>query len=121
MGQFDDLPEVFAAESIQGQVLANACRYFEFQVEELDESEERVQIHCQTLLSRELRPFWGFNRAKHAVLEAAILATRVNLLEHAFIADQIRQLEIIVEKTAGVQEKRAFARLNRFFRDQGVL
>ena len=31
--------------------------------------------------SGRLRDFFGFNRAKHAVIEAAILATRIDFLE----------------------------------------
>ena len=38
-------------------------------------------LHCQVVADGRLRDFLGFNRAKHAVVEAAILATRVAHLD----------------------------------------
>jgi len=50
------------------------------------------------------RPFWGWNRAKHAVLEATILATRLHLADRLTIADDLATLKKAVEKTAGERE-----------------
>jgi hypothetical protein len=50
------------------------------------------------------RDFWGFNRAKHAVVEAAILATRLHLIPHAEIAAEFVKLRRIVDKTGGPAE-----------------
>ncbi len=50
------------------------------------------------------RDFWGFNRAKHAVVEAAILATRMHLIPHDEIAAEFRKLRVIVTKTGGPAE-----------------
>ena len=55
------------------------------------------------------RDFVGFNRAKHAVIEAAILATRVDLLGADRVVADLDRLATIVAKTAGQQERRAFA------------
>ena len=52
------------------------------------------------------REFIGFNRARHAVLEAAIYATRLHLLPRAFIDSEMARLQVIVDKTAGPQETR---------------
>ncbi len=49
---------------------------YEFRVVELDDREERTAIVVETVAQGRLRDFFGFNRAKHAVVEAAILATR---------------------------------------------
>ena len=53
------------------------------------------------------RFFW-FNRAKHAVVEAAILATRVHFLPREEILADFARLNVLVEKTGGAQERRAF-------------
>ena len=54
-------------------------------------------------------PFEGFNRAKAAVLEAAILVSRLHLLPRAKIEAEIAHLAIAVEKTAGAEETEAWA------------
>ncbi|MGE0378382.1 MAG: DUF447 domain-containing protein, partial [Planctomycetaceae bacterium] len=54
------------------------------------------------------REFFGFNRAKHAVLEGAILATRVHLLPRDEILAEFARLASPVEKTAGPREQQAF-------------
>ena len=57
-----------------------------------------------------------FRRAKHAVIEAAILATRTKLLPAAQIVKEMQHLAVIVDKTAGDAERRAFAFLDDYIR-----
>ena len=64
--------------------------------------------------SGRLRDFFGFNRAKHAVLEAAILATRTHILRPEQIRQQLAALASPVEKTAGPDEEAAFSLLAEF-------
>jgi hypothetical protein len=61
-----------------------------------------------------LREFFGFCRAKHAVVEAAILATRLHLLPREEIDAEFRKLARIVEKTGGEQEREAFEFLEAY-------
>ena len=61
-----------------------------------------------------LRDFFGFNRAKHAVLEAAILATRIHFLPREQIDNSFAELRVIVDKTASEQEFQAFELLERY-------
>ena len=56
-----------------------------------------------------LREFLGFNRAQHAVLEAAILATRIHLTGAAAILAEYDRLQVAVDKTGAAAEQRAFA------------
>jgi hypothetical protein len=56
-----------------------------------------------------LRDFLGLNRAKHAVVEAAILATRVAWIAPQEIRDAMARLAVLVEKTGGPSERRAMA------------
>ena len=61
-----------------------------------------------------IRDFFGFNRAKHAVVEAAILATRVRLIPRDEILTEFARLKVPVDKTAGPREAEAFALLEQF-------
>jgi hypothetical protein len=88
--------------------LADCCRWFAFQVTRLDDREERTTIDCSVSKRGVIREFFGFNRAKHAVLEAAILATRIGILPADEIRCEFERLAIPVQKTAGDQERRAF-------------
>ena len=98
-----------AAITIPGQVLEAACRWYEFRVETLDASRERSEIQCLVTHTEVIREFFGFNRAKHSVLEATILATRLHLLPREQILSQLKDLKVIVDKTAGPREFEAFA------------
>jgi hypothetical protein len=109
VGPVEPLPPMFPASRVAGHVLTDACRYYEFRVVEMDESQERVRIEAEVVHAGRLRDFFGFNRAKHAVVEAAILATRVHLLPRAEIESEFRRLSVLVDKTGGTQEHEAFA------------
>ena len=60
------------------------------------------------------REFLGFNRARHAVLEAAILATRTRFLPATEILAEFERLQVIVDKTAGPQEHQAMSLLTEY-------
>src|SRR5262249_54461085 len=85
VGPIDPLPPLLPAGRIAGHILADACRYYEFRVLRMDERQERVQIEAEVVHCGRLREFFGFNRAKHAVVEAAILASRVHIVPRADI------------------------------------
>jgi hypothetical protein len=108
IGQLTPQPALQEAPGIRGFLLADACRWFAFRVSHLNDSQDRTTIDCTVVDSGNLRPFFGFNRAKHAVLEAAILATRIGILPSEQITAELQRLEILVEKTAGAQEREAF-------------
>ncbi len=112
IGKLLPLPEFFPAEKVTGQVIANTCRWYEFEVEYIDENSVRTSINCKTLHTGRIRDFWGFNRAKHAVIEAAILATRLDFLPREEIQEQFQRLETIVLKTGSAQESKAFQLLS---------
>jgi hypothetical protein len=106
-------PPLAPAARVRGFVLTGACRYYEFRVVSIDESEERVRIEAEVVQGGRLRDFFGFNRAKHAVVEAAILATRTDFLPLDEVEAEYRKLAVIVDKTGGEQEREAFALLRR--------
>ncbi len=114
IGKLDLLPNLRPAEKVEGNVITNACRWYEFIVESINESGPRMSLRCRSVLAVRNRDFWGFNRAKHAVIEAAILATRLEFLPAKEIHDQFLSLQTIVGKTAGQKESRAFETLRLF-------
>jgi uncharacterized protein len=114
VGLVEPPPPMMPAINVRGFILSDACRYYEFQVADFDTREERVRIEAKVVHVGRLRDFFGFNRAKHAVLEAAILATRLHLLVAADIDAEYRKLGVIVGKTGGPREKEAFAFLQQY-------
>lgn len=114
IGQLGETPETLPAVRIPGRILKSACRWYEFEVIDLDDSSERTRIECRVVHFGRLRDFFGFNRAKHAVLEAAILATRVHMLPPDRLRNELSALASPVEKTAGPNELAAFDLLTRF-------
>jgi hypothetical protein len=102
------------ADLVRGIVLTGACRYCEFRVVAIDDREDRVRMEVQTVAHGRLRDAFGFNRAKHAVLEAAILATRVGLISREEIAAEFERLATPVGKTGGPREREAFELLRAY-------
>jgi hypothetical protein len=97
------------ATVVQGVVLEAACSWRELEVASLDATPPRSRIEMRVRHRGVRREFIGFNRARHAVLEAAILATRVHLLPAAQIRDELARLQVLVDKTAGPREREAWA------------
>lgn len=109
--------ETRPAERISGRVLLDCCRYYEFRVVNVDDREERVSLVAETVCSGWIREFLGFNRAKHAVIEVAILATRLDFVLFEEVAIELFKYRRIVEKTGGAREREAFAFLEARIRD----
>ena len=73
------------AERVAGAVLEAACSWYELEVETVDATPPRSRIDTRVVHRGRGREFIGFNRACHAVLEAAIYSTRLHLLEPEFV------------------------------------
>lgn len=54
------------------------------------------------------QPFIGYNRAQAAVLEGAILSTRLHMLEPDKVLTEMAYLAIAIGKTAGPREREAW-------------
>jgi uncharacterized protein len=109
LGQIEPPPSAIPATKVRGYVLKDACRFYEFTVRGIDDREERVRIEAEIVHQGTLREFFGFNRAKHAVVEAAILATRTDFIPLAQIEAEYDKWAVIIDKTGGSQEHEAFA------------
>ena len=104
VGRLDELPPLQPAEVVDGNVLCDACRWYEFEIVDFDDSDDRTRLRANVVNIGRLRDFFGFNRAKHAVLEMAILATRLHILDRNQVVAAFERLGEVVHKTAGPQE-----------------
>jgi hypothetical protein len=107
-------PAMTEARHVGGRVLADACRAYEFRLVGGDTQQPRAALTAEVVGVHRLRDFFGFNRAMHAVLEAAILATRTALLPAGHVEAEYARLAVLVAKTGGPREQEAFAFLQGF-------
>lgn len=88
--------------------LAGALAHAELAVTHTTEDEQRPRFHCRVLRHVAHAPFQGFNRAQAAVIEAAILVSRLAMLPREKVEREISYLEIAVKKTAAAAEEEAW-------------
>ena len=104
------------AVKVRGAVLADCCAWRELEVTSIDSTPPRSRVDTLTIHRGSRREFIGFNRARGAVLEMAIYATRLHLLPRDFVECELARLQVIVDKTAGPRELEARALLADFIR-----
>jgi hypothetical protein len=114
VGRLEPLPSLKPADAIHGVILTDACRWYAFRVDSIDDRSERTAILASVVEGGRLRDFFGFNRAKHAVIEAAILATRIGIVDPVTIRTEFERLSVPVDKTGGTQERSAFQFLREY-------
>jgi hypothetical protein len=105
----DPHPPTRPAASVEGAVLEEACSWREVRVEAIDDSAPRACVTSVVVDRGNGREFLGFNRARHAVLEASILVSRAGRLATDDIRAELRRLAVLVDKTAGPREREAMA------------
>jgi hypothetical protein len=103
----DPHPPTRPAAGVAGAVLADACSWREVRVEAIDDGAQRAHVSTVVVGGGAGREFLGLNRARHAVLEASILASRVRLLPSEDIRAELRRLQVLVDKTGGPREREA--------------
>jgi uncharacterized protein len=108
------------AVKVRGVVLDGACSWREIRVKEAHTSEPRARFVCEVVHRGVLREFIGYNRARGAVLEATILATRTRILPIDEILAEVGRLQVIVDKTAGEAEREAMALLRDFVHQEAA-
>lgn len=86
-----------------------ALAHAELELAHNEPDDQRPKLFCKILHQAVHRPFLGFNRAQYSVLEAAILVSRLTLLPWQKIQSELDYLQIGMDKTAGPNEKEAWA------------
>lgn len=100
-----------ASTHVPGAVLEGALTHVELAVAHIQQDEQRPRFHCRVVHEASHAPFKGFNRAQGAVIEAAILASRLHMLPREKVERELGYLQIAVEKTAGPREHEAWRML----------
>lgn len=111
---------VLPAARIDGWRLTAALAHSEVEVAEIVEDAQRPRFRCRELHNLTHAPFLGMNRAQAAVLEAAILASRLHMLPRGKIEQELAYLAIAVDKTAGPAEVEAWRWLLDAFAAAGI-
>jgi len=88
--------------------LAAALAHSVLRVESIADDGVRPRHFCRIVQEETHAPFTGLNRARAAVLELAILVSRLGMLSSEKIEAEIAYLSIAIEKTAGPEEKEAW-------------
>jgi len=96
------------AERIACARLECALAHEELAVERVEDDPQRPRFFLRLLARANHAPFPGFNRAKAAVIEAAILVSRLHLLPPDKVARELDALRIAIDKTAGAEEEEAW-------------
>ena len=73
-----------------------------------DRRSAAAALSCSLVHEASNRPWEGFNRAQAAVLECAVLTTRLKMLPPEKIDAELKYLEIAISKTAGLREEEAW-------------
>ncbi len=103
----DVLPPHFPARHVRGVVLEEACFWRELEVAAVGGDGERAEVRCRVVGGGRRRDFLGFNRGRNAIIEAAIIATRLHLHSLAEVHSALRRYDEIVRKTGGEREREA--------------
>lgn len=96
------------AEAIAGRRLEAALAHRELVLERIEADAVRPRLWCRNVAFSTHAPFRGFNRAQAAVLEAAILVSRFDMLSREKIDAEVEYLTIAMSKTAGEAEREAW-------------
>jgi hypothetical protein len=116
IGRLHPLPDLLPSEAVSGWVLADCCRWYALQVDTIGGAGPRAEIDSRVVAHGRVRDYFGLNRAKHAVVEAAVLATRTHLMSRDQVLVEMGRLASAVEKTGGAGEREAFSILEQHVR-----
>lgn len=102
-----DWPTV-PADKVNGVRLKDAVSHWELAVDRITEDAQRPRFHCRIVHQASHAVWSGYNRAEAAVLELAVLSTRLAMLPPEKIDAELKYLEIAIAKTAGPRELEAW-------------
>ena len=107
-------------QQIKGYYLSEALTHVEVSIFACADDGERVTYKGNILNEISHASFRGFNRAQAAVIEAAILVSRLQILPAEKIKQEINYLAIAIGKTAGKRELEAWSWLIDKIKQAGI-
>jgi len=96
------------AEHIAGRRLVNALAHVELQLRRREDDPQRPVLTLGRVWEGIHAPFPGFNRAQAAVIEGAVLVSRLRMLPADKVDSELAYLQIAIDKTAGPAELEAW-------------
>ncbi|MDE2371302.1 MAG: DUF447 family protein [Burkholderiales bacterium] len=97
------------AEAIAGVRLACALGHVELELAELADDAQRPTLQMARVSEASHGPFIGLNRAQAAVVEGAVLVSRLRMLPPAKVEAEMAYLQIAIDKTAAAAELEAWS------------
>ena len=107
-------------QQIECEYLSHALAHSELEVIGFEDNDPRAHFTAAVINDVTHSPFRGFNRAQSAVIEAAVLTSRLSMLPAEKIQQEIAYLTIAMEKTAGDREWEAWGWLMAKIKDSGI-
>ena len=107
-------PAMRPASAIDGSVIEEANAWREVVVTEIVEGPQRSEVRARVVASGtgERQPL-GLCRARHAAVEASILASRLKWLGAEHVQAELDRLQELIDKTAGPRERAAMDYVRR--------
>ncbi len=99
---------VVAASKITSVRLRDTLAHCELLLDHIDDDDQRPTLYLKRAHEETHGAFGGFNRAQAAVIEGAVLISRLHLMPAEKIDAEWRYLTIAIEKTAGDNEREAW-------------
>lgn len=96
------------AEHVKGVVLEDVLCHRELELVEVRDDKVRPELLFKVAHEVNHRAFSGFNRAQAAVIELAVLVSRLHMLPMDKIDHEVAYLQIAINKTAGEREMTAW-------------
>lgn len=94
---------------VNGQRLSQTLSHQELRLVNVIDDAMRPQLIMEVIYSEQHQPFEGFNRGQAAVIELAVLVSRLQRLPMEKIIQDMQYLKVAIDKTAGVRELEAWA------------
>lgn len=107
-------------QQIEGFYLEHALAHTELEITSFDDEDPRACFKGRVICDISHLPFRGFNRAQSAVIDAAVLVSRLQMLPVEKIQQEIAYLTIAIEKTAGPREREAWGWLMNKIDEAGI-
>ena len=100
------------AKVVKAPRLAQTLSHLELVVSEVREDSLRPRFVCRVVHRGSHAPFEGFNRAQSAVIEGAVLVSRLHMLPRSEVEGEFARLAVVIGKTSGPQEMEAWSWLS---------
>jgi uncharacterized protein len=111
-----------STNQVKGFRLADCLAHAELILDEVRDDATRPILVMKKVAEFNHKPFAGFNRAQAAVVELAVLASRLHMLPREKIQTELTYLKIAIDKTAGPREIEAWTwlvdKVNHYFSAQ---